>query len=994
MLDSLERQTYPALHTIAVDNGSTDGSRDLLLKRLGEDRVLVADRDLGFAAAVSMSLDSAAAAGTEAPWLLFVHDDLVLESDAVECLVAHATADPRLVAVGPKLLQHDNPRLLQQVGMSIDLTGRSDSGLEADELDQGQRDRPRPVLYVSTAGMLVRRDVFDSLGRFDRRYHVFRDDLDLCWRVWLTGNDVEVVPAAVGRHVRALSNYRRLGYTAKLGPRYFAERNTLATLIKCYSRSRLVVVLPLFFLVGIAKVVGFLLTRRFSDAWQTVRAWLWNLLHLRETQRLRYPVQAARVRSDADLEPMFVRLAPRLRAYVEAVADRLAGGETDIPAPGHVDVPGVPATAGRRLIRFVAIHPVFVVAAVLGIVGLVGALPVLRPGPLRGGDFAPWPASSLAFLRDYVSGWHENGGLGSATPVSPAQALLGLFGLAAFGNAWLASRLLLLGALPAAWLLALEAGRLVTPARLPRLAAATAYALSPPALAALTTGRLGGLVTVVLLPAIVIAAARLGSVRTSTTSAWRATAAASLLAAVLVAFEPPAALVLLLVVGFGLLALTITPAGGAARRDTILRVVAAAAGAFVLLLPWSYTLFVADSPVLGGFAPPAPSPAPFWRLLLLVPDLPGFPDLLAGIAFPSGGILAIVIGYPRRPSAVSWLWAVVLAATFASWLLARPSMPLVAWLGLPLTISALAYAGLLAAAFTTAGHVLGAQAFGWRQLLSIGTASAVAVGIFGSVVHLVADGWTAYTVNDPALPAFISAEQATHGPYRVLVLADVDGVARWDLTGPEGPSMLRYGAWRAPDLAGYLEEAIEDIAAHVSPAAAGRLGLANILYVYVPEGGRSRRLEAALADQHGLEPQPVDIGLVYRVQRWLPRAAFVPAEDAFTLFRRDELPAHSQPLPLDRVHDDVYVGQAPGPGSLLLAESLHRGWGARAGDARLERDEDRLVRFAVPDPSDDLRISFTRQARRTVAVVLQALATLLALSLVLRPPSFAEEVRR
>ncbi|MDQ4130444.1 MAG: glycosyltransferase, partial [Actinomycetota bacterium] len=249
VLDRLERQTYPALHPIAVDNGSTDGSRHLLLGRLGEDRVLVTDRDLGFPAAVSMALDSAAAAATEAPWLLFLHDDLVLEPDAVECLVAHATSDPRLVAVGPKLLQHDNPRLLQQVGMSIDLTGRSDSGLEPDELDQGQRDRPRPVLYVSTAGMLVRRDVFDALGRFDRRYHVFRDDLDLCWRIWLAGHDVEVVPSAVGRHVRALSNYRRLGYTAKLGPRYFAERNTLATLIKCYSRARLAVVLPLFFLV-------------------------------------------------------------------------------------------------------------------------------------------------------------------------------------------------------------------------------------------------------------------------------------------------------------------------------------------------------------------------------------------------------------------------------------------------------------------------------------------------------------------------------------------------------------------------------------------------------------------------------------------------------------------------------------------------------------------------------------------------------------------------
>ncbi|MDQ4130451.1 MAG: hypothetical protein M3133_05600, partial [Actinomycetota bacterium] len=546
---------------------------------------------------------------------------------------------------------------------------------------------------------------------------------------------------------------------------------------------------------------------------------------------------------------------------------------------------------------------------------------------------------------------------------------------------------------PAAWLLALEAGRLVTTARLPRLAAATAYALSPPALAALTTGRLGGLVTVVLMPAIAIAAVRLTSTRTSTSSAWRATAAASLLSAMLVAFEPPAALVLLVVVALGVPALAVMPASPIARRDSIIRVLAAAAGAFVLLLPWSYTLFVAESPVLGGFAQPVAAPAPFWRLMLLVPELPGFPGVVAGVAFPAAGLLAVVLGFPRRPRAVAWLWAVVLAATFATWLLLRPLTPAVAWPGLPLTVSALAYAGLLAAAFTTAGRVLSAHAFGWRQLVSIGAASAVALGVLSGLVHLVADGWSTFKVADPALPTFIAAEQATQGPFRVLSLADVEGVMHWDLTGPEGPTMLRYGASPAPDLVKYVGEAIEDIAARVSPAAAGRLGLANILYVYVPEGGRSQRLEAALADQHGLEPQPVGIGLVYRVEDWLPRAAFVPAPDALALSRRNELPPESQPLPLDRVHDDVYAGRAPEPGSILLAESAHGGWGARAGEARLERDEHPLVRFTVPEASEDLRVSFTRQTRRTVAVVLQALATLLALSLMLRPPSFAEEVR-
>lgn len=216
-LAALAAQEHPHLDVVAVDNGSRDGSRALLIEALGEARVLVAERDLGFGAAVSMALD--AAREDEPDFLLLVHDDCALQPGAVATLAAHLAADERLAAVGPKLVDWDDARRLQAVGGSVDMTGRAESGLEPDELDQGQRDHVQRVLYVSTAGMLVRRRVFDELGRFDRRYHLFRDDLDLCWRAWLAGWDVEVVPQALARHRRGATNYQRLGQTAFLGPR-------------------------------------------------------------------------------------------------------------------------------------------------------------------------------------------------------------------------------------------------------------------------------------------------------------------------------------------------------------------------------------------------------------------------------------------------------------------------------------------------------------------------------------------------------------------------------------------------------------------------------------------------------------------------------------------------------------------------------------------------------------------------------------------------------
>lgn len=986
-LDTLEAQTHPSLDIVAVDNASTDGSRDILIERLGPDRVLVSDRDLGFGAAVSMALD---ARSTEAPYIWLLHDDVAFLPDALGHLVAALDEDPRLAVVGPKLRDWRDGERLQSVGWTIDRTGRSDSGVDPGELDQGQHDTRGRTLYVSTAGMLVRRDVMDDLGRFDRRFHVFRDDLDLCWRVWLTGHEVEVVPAALGAHVAAAAEYVRLGQTRHLGPRYFAERNTLAALLKNYGPARLPFVVALYLIVGIAKVGAFVVTRRLSDAWQTVRAWGCNLLHLRETWRLRRAVQRARTRTDTELKELFGRLTPRVRAYLEAVAYWVSGGDT--PDPSR-EVEAEVAVTGNPVSRFVRQRPVAV--AGLGLLALMtfGAWPLLVPGELRGGQLAPWPASSAMFFQDYVAGWHQAAGFGTSATPSPAQALLGMLQFVLGGSSYLAPRVLLFGSIAAAWLFALRAAQAYSPRRVPRVVAATAYVLSPPALAALVTGQVAALVLLAVIPGLVASGLALTGRSSPPGRAWRAVSGSVLLGAIGGAFEPLFVPVVLLA---GLIVVMVIWSGsgdGAWRRAVTVRVLAAVSGPLLLLLPWSLDLIEPGGPLFAGSG--ALAGGELWRWLALSPDLAGFPGLIAGVGFVLAGLLGLAIGLTRTPRLVVGLWAVALLGAVSGWLLGRTGT--LVWPGLPLVLTAAAFAGLYALAFATAEHELGRFGFGWRQMAAVVTAAAVTISLGAVALSLVRSPLDDYAVDDPPLPAFIGAA-AQEAPFRVLVLADTGGGVSWEVVDGGGPTMAGFGVPASPALE-LVSEAVSETLGRVDSTAASLLGPLNIRYVVVPDGGTSAELDAALRGQFALESRPVAEGRVYSVAGWMPRATVVDAPTAWEVIEHGARPDAGEVHPLEAGLPGMFSGTAPLRGPVLVAEADDGQWTATADGVALgalefiDPDAPSIVGFSAVNSGERVEIAHGNAAARRLEVTGQAIALLLIVSLALRPPRFARRER-
>ncbi|MGZ6827814.1 MAG: glycosyltransferase family 2 protein, partial [Mycobacteriales bacterium] len=268
-LSALAASTVVPARVVCVDTGSTDGSAALMSSAHGE--VLSLPRTTGYGEAVAAALRTVPAS----TWVWLLHDDLAVEPTTLQALLEHAETSPSAALLGPKVRDWRDPRVLVEVGLTTDAAGHRETGLERREYDQGQHDAVRDVLAVGTAGALVRRDVWDAVGGLDPELPVFRDDLDLGWKVNAAGHRVVVVPEARVRHARAATTGHRETDAAPGRATGTDRKNALYVLLAHASGLRLLGLLPRLLLGTAFRSLGLLLTRQVADAgdeWRAVAA--------------------------------------------------------------------------------------------------------------------------------------------------------------------------------------------------------------------------------------------------------------------------------------------------------------------------------------------------------------------------------------------------------------------------------------------------------------------------------------------------------------------------------------------------------------------------------------------------------------------------------------------------------------------------------------------------------------------------------------------------
>ena len=219
-----------SVELLVVDNGSTDGSAAYLEREGVPLLALPANR--GFAAAVNLG-----AARTEAPAVLALNVDTVLEPGALAALASALEADSGLGGVQPRILQLEKgapmdagSARLYSAGQGLTRDGRAVE-LGAGEAQRSGYLRRREIFGVCGAACLLRRELFAELGGYDERYFAFYEDVDLNVRARIAGWRFDYVPEAVIWHVGNASwqeGFRRPNAeNARL-----VARNRLATQVK------------------------------------------------------------------------------------------------------------------------------------------------------------------------------------------------------------------------------------------------------------------------------------------------------------------------------------------------------------------------------------------------------------------------------------------------------------------------------------------------------------------------------------------------------------------------------------------------------------------------------------------------------------------------------------------------------------------------------------------------------------------------------------------
>ena len=255
---------------VVADNGSTDGSIEWLKAAMPQVRLVLLDRNYGFAGGYNRALAELPDYDT---FVLLNSDIEPTEGWLAPLLDVLATNDDVAVVV-PKILDDKQREKFEYAGAAggfIDLLGYPFCRgriLSKVEEDNGQYDTPCDVMWGSGAAFCCRAELFRSLGGFSEEFFAHQEEIDLCWRVWLSGQRVVVEPRSKVYHLGGATLSTDSPFKTMLN-----HRNNLAMLYRCAPTSQRLLVAVVRPMLDFAAFLVYLLQGKSKSARAVFQAW-------------------------------------------------------------------------------------------------------------------------------------------------------------------------------------------------------------------------------------------------------------------------------------------------------------------------------------------------------------------------------------------------------------------------------------------------------------------------------------------------------------------------------------------------------------------------------------------------------------------------------------------------------------------------------------------------------------------------------------------------
>ncbi len=256
---SLEGCAYQPMEIVVVDNGSTDGSLELLRHELTNVEIISTGKNLGYTGGVNFSFSTARKKNPS--YILVINNDTIVKPYFLNYLVDAMEKNRHAAAAGGTIYcHHDKTKIWYAGGRLIRWRGLAVHDNKNKHLDPSRLNGLRKVSFITGCMILFRASSLDDIGLEDSRFFMYLDDIELSARIKSKGYDLLYVPNSITYH-------KVIGEKESTFKLYYSVRNRLL-LISLMNSGLIKILSVIYFLLVISTKLLYWKIRnpRFFDA--------------------------------------------------------------------------------------------------------------------------------------------------------------------------------------------------------------------------------------------------------------------------------------------------------------------------------------------------------------------------------------------------------------------------------------------------------------------------------------------------------------------------------------------------------------------------------------------------------------------------------------------------------------------------------------------------------------------------------------------------------